>query len=489
MHDNHLHPPSLRIFCITEMWERYGFYVIQTLLALFLTIHYQWTDKRIYFLVSAFTSLNYLSPLIGGWIADRFLGQKQAVLIGATLLFFSYTGLAFIHSDQTLSFFLAGVIVGTGLLKPNISSLLGSAYSENSLKRDSGFTIFYMGLATGIILGTLLPSQLQAYLGWSSSFGSAAIAMLIAIAVFAYGIWRYKISDCQPYEYRLNKTVIALILVSLIAIVSFYVLNDPDLANYLIIIIGFWAIGYFMWSIKQESSFQSKKTLIIAFLCLTSILFWAFYFQMFMSLTLFLFRVVDPDLFGLKFYPPYFISIQSLGLILFGLIFTRINHYSQKKYALGLEETASQTANKFLWSMIFVTAGYLLIVFICKFESSSQLISPLYFIPVYLLISLAEILLSPVGLSAVSRLASNKKISTMVGIFFVTLGIGAYLSGKLADITVVPSEGLSITELKVHYANAFNKQFYILLGATLLSILFNYLIKKLIRNAVLLKSE
>lgn len=484
--DIHLHPPSLRIFFVTEMWERYGFYVIQTLLALFLTIHFKWPDKKIYFLVSAFTALNYLSPFLGGWLADRFLGQKQAILIGAIVLFFSYFCLSFIDTNSSLTLFLAGIVVGTGLLKPNISSLLGNEYPENSLKRDNGFTLFYMGLATGIVLGTLLPSQLQAHFGWSLTFASAALAMLVAIGIFVYGIRRYQIVDCQPDHYTWNKLVSALGLISLLWIFSFYILNRPNWANYMILLIGLFAIGYFIWSIMHESPFQARKTSIVVLLCLTSVLFWAFYFQMFMSLTLFLFRVADPSLFNIKFYPPYYISIQSIGLILFGFILTRKPENFSNKPHSTLEETAHQAANKFLWSMIFMTLSYFLIVLICDWDPSSQLLSPLYFIPVYLLISLAEILLSPVGLSAVSRLANNQKVSTFVGIFFVTLGVGAFLSGKLADLTVLPSQDLSIEEIKIHYGKGFKQQLYILLGGTLLSLVFNYLIKRLIQSARLL---
>ena len=436
------HPPSLRIFVVTEMWERYGFYVVQTLLALFLALHFKWPDKKIYFLVSSFTALNYLSPLVGGWIADHLLGQKRAIIVGAIVLLLSYVSLALMTSDHGLTLYLAGITVGTGLLKPNISSLLGNEYPEGSSGRDSGFTIFYMGLAGGIILGTILPSQLSYQFGWSVSFASAGIAMLIAIAVFTFGINHYRIADYHPYEFQYKKIVKAVFTITLLWIVSFYILNYPALANYMVVGIVVWCASYFLYTIKHESALQARKTLVIGLLCLISVLFWAFYFQMFMSLTLFILRVVDPMLFGIKFYPPYYISIQSIGLIIFGCLLTR------KKQHLNLEHSGRQTANKFLLSMLFMTAAYFIIAVICRFGTSETLLSPMYFIPVYLLIALAEILLSPVGLSAVSFLASTKKVSTMIGIFFVTLGIGAFLSGKLADLTITPAGNMSIVILK-----------------------------------------
>ena len=117
-------PPSLRTFFATELWERYGFYVVQTLLALYLALHFKWPDKQVYALVGSFTALSYLSPVVGGWMADHLLGQKRAILIGAIVLLVSYVALSFTVSDFALSYSLAGITVGTGLLKPNISSLL-----------------------------------------------------------------------------------------------------------------------------------------------------------------------------------------------------------------------------------------------------------------------------------------------------------------------------------------------------------------------------
>ncbi|HAT8189743.1 TPA: MFS transporter, partial [Legionella pneumophila] len=189
------HPKSLRIYFTTEMWERYGFYAVQSLLALYLALHFKWPDKEIYSLVGSFTALTYLSPLVGGWIADKLIGQKRAILLGAIVLFLSYCMLSLIDNSLALTSSLAGVAVGTGLLKPNISSLLGNEYPVGSTKRESGFTIFYMGITTGIILGTTLPSKFSEYFGWSASFTSASIGLIIAFVVFLFGIHQYKIKD------------------------------------------------------------------------------------------------------------------------------------------------------------------------------------------------------------------------------------------------------------------------------------------------------
>jgi POT family proton-dependent oligopeptide transporter len=186
---------ALSVFFSTEMWERYGFYVVQSLLALFLSVHLHLSDDYTYTLVGSFTALTYISPIVGGWIADNCLGQKNAVLLSTLLLFCSYIILALAHNLAHLLFALAMIAVGTGLLKPNISALLGKQYVKGDPKRNSGFTIFYLGITLGIVLGTTLPSKLQAMYGWSACFFNASIGLVLAFLVFYFGVRVLKIKE------------------------------------------------------------------------------------------------------------------------------------------------------------------------------------------------------------------------------------------------------------------------------------------------------
>ncbi|WED44646.1 peptide MFS transporter [Legionella cardiaca] len=456
------------------MWERYGFYVVQTLLALYLAFHFKWQDERVYALVGTFTALTYLSPVIGGWIADHLLGQKRAILVGAVFLFFSYLSLFLIASDNALTAALAGIAVGTGLLKPNISSLLGNEYHEGSPRRESGFTIFYMGITTGIILGTTLPSLLHYHFGWSIAFASAALGMVIAFFVFLFGVHRYKIADYHPSELTPPKAIKAFFIMFLLWIASFTILHYPSLADITFAVVILLCFIYLIDVIKRETPKQARQTIVIGLLCIISVMFWAFYFQMFLSLTLFISRVVEPKLFGILFPPPYYVSIQSIGMIIFGYFLSR------SRPQLDSTHSGIKTGNKFILSMIFITLAYVLIMLVSKSSHGTTLLSPLYFIPAYLMISIAELLLSPVGLSAITVLASRKKVSTMMGIFFVSLGIGAFLSGKLATLTAVKPEELSILQLKAHYTHTFTHLLYILLAATFICIILNKVIKSLL---------
>lgn len=470
------HPRSLRTFFATEMWERYGFYVVQTLLALYLALYFHWPDKRVYALVGSFTALTYLSPVVGGWIADHLIGQKRAILAGTVCLFFSYLCIGFVSSSAHLCLILAGISVGTGLLKPNISSLLGNEYPENAPNRENGFTIFYIGLTTGIIFGTTIPSYLNELYGWSTAFISAAAGMIVAACVFIHGIYYYKIKDYHNYQFGIDKIGLAGVLIFSLWVLAFYILNYPKLADGMFFLVVISSVSYFVYTIRHEQPQQAKQTIVLGLLCVISVFFWAFYFQMFLSLTLFIARVVRPTVFGFQFPPPYYVGIQSIGMIILGLILSknRLSFITPAQHAI-------RTGNKFLISIGAMVIAYSLITTICHFSFPAGLLSPIYLIPAYLVISLAELLLSPVGLSAVTILACRKKVSTMMGIFFVSLGLGAYLSGKLASLTAIPDGEHSIIFLKAHYASAFTELLYILLFITVLCLLINSMIKYLMK--------
>jgi proton-dependent oligopeptide transporter, POT family len=471
------HPSSLPIFFATEMWERYGFYVVQTLLALYLALNFHWPDKQIYTLIGSFTALTYISPVIGGWIADHLIGQKRATLLGTFLLFISYLTLGRQAVGHTLPFALAGIAVGTGLLKSNISSLLGNQYPKNSASRESGFTIFYMGITTGIILGTTLPSYLNRHFGWSMSFMSAALGILIGMLTFVYGIYRYRIQDYSPYQFSVIKTCQALLILLVLWVSAFLIILSPKIADTVFIIVASACFLYLTRCVSQESKQQSKKTLVILLLCIISAMFWAFYFQMFLSLTLFIARVVKPTLAGLPFPPPYYVAIQSLGMIFIGTFLAR------NKRTRSLVKKGTHAGDKFVFAMLIMTLAYALITWVTHLSLlTSALLSPLWIIPAYLCISLAELLLSPVGLCAITVLANPKRVSTMMGIFFVSLGMGGFLSGKFASVTAIPLNNPSLANIKLHYELAFTKIFWILVSLTVISIGLNMLIRRLMRD-------
>lgn len=469
----YLHPPALKTFFATEMWERYGFYVVQSLLALVLALHFGWTDNAVYTLVSAFTGLTYLTPIMGGWIADTWLGQKKAIIIGASFLLISYVALATMSTDVYLRLALAGIAVGTGLLKPNISSLLGHSYPEHSPARESGFTIFYMGITSGIILGTTLPSYIQQACGWSATFASAALGILFALFVFRYGVKRYQIQDYQEALPDLSSVLFkSMGSIFLIWLGCYGVLMSPKLGGIVFSLVLIFSITYIVRAASREKERQAKQTLVLGMLCLISVLYWAFYFQMFLSLTLFIARLVKPTVWGISFPAPFYVCIESIGMLIFGYFLAK------QRAQLSKSQTAIRAGNKFFIAMLAIALSYGLIMMSMVITPSHALISPFLIIPAYLLISISELLLSPVGLSIVTVLADRKRVSTLMGIFFVSLSLGGYLSGLLAKATNINPTWTDTDMIRAHYFHGFSLLTWILLASIMVSFLINFFIKK-----------
>ena len=479
---NHLkQPKTLSIFFLTEMWERYGFYVIQTLLAIYLTFHFQWPDSKVYSLVGSFTALTYLSPFVGGWIADRFLGQKTAVLLGAIILLLSYIVLGFGKTQFTLMHALASISIGTGLLKPNIASLLGTQYTEECVHREQGFTIFYLGITTGIILGTTVPSVLKYYFGWQIAFISAAFGLLFSIISFVFGVLKHHIDDYHPKKIKLKDMVSTSITLMLLWPLCGHILLHPEFADIIFPLISILAILYLSYCIYTEPKTQSIKTLLILLLCSVSVIFWAFYFQMFMSLTLFIIRAVKSELFHIYIAPPYYVALQSLGMIVLGIILTRKNHPM-----LPIAKKAIDISKKFTWAMFYMLLAYGLLVGVCKMSAPAAKISPFFIAVAYLCISIAELLLSPVGISAITVLSCRKKVSTMMGIFFVSLGVGGFLSGKLANLTAIEDTHVPLNLMKILYTKGFIQLTMILSLGFILTLMIHFFIHKYISKRLVL---
>ena len=472
---NQQFPPSLPVFFLTELWERYGFYVIQTLLALYLALHFAWPDTKVYALVGSFTALTYLSPFIGGFIADRYLGQKNAILLGAIILFISYIILGSSHEIPTLIKALASISIGTGLLKPNISCLLGNQYTDDSVKREQGFTIFYLGITCGIILGTTLPSIFQHHFGWQLAFYSAAVGMALSFLSFSYGIIHFEIHDYIPRKRHFLDLLLTCIILIFLWPFTTYILLHQEFANFIFPAITVLSLAFLLQNYYREKQNERYKILIILFLCCISVLFWAFYFQMFMSLVLFIKRLVAAKFLGITFPPPYYVAIESLGMLVIGYILTKIS----ARRIHNPQEEIQGIANKFTYAMVILCFTYGLLLLLCIFHPQTQRISPILMFPLFLSISLAELLLSPVGIAAISMLASKKNVSTMMGIFFVSLGLGGFYSGRLANLTAIPPEITDLNQIQTFYMHGFFRLFIVLCGCFVITLFLRRRIFKL----------
>ena len=259
---------------------------------------------------------------------------------------------------------------------------------------------------------------------------------------------------------------------------AYFVLMHPGCADAAFSGVVLLAGAYLLHAYCTEPREQARKSAIIALLCTVSVLFWAFYFQMFLSLTLFILRIVEPSWYGLHIPPPYYVTIESLSMLIIGFFLARLT----PKITLRIQE-GQRAGNKFCLAILLTTLAFGLIVLLLQLSlNSGKLLSPLTIIPAYCLFALAELLLSPVGLCTITVLSSRKKVSTMMGVFFVSLGIGGFLAGKLATLTAIPhADKISLVSLKIAYLHAFYVLFAVLIGALLLTLLINQLIRQLSR--------
>lgn len=458
----------------TEVWERYGFYAVQSLLALVLSLHFSLNDSDVFTLTGAFTALTYVSPIIGGWIADRHIGQRHAIALGALLLLISYILVMFCSNIQSLTFALSITVMGTGLLKPNNSAWLGSPYADQN-KKNRAFIFFYLSITIGIILGSSLPTTLMHHYGWQVCFASAAISLAIALAIFLSCAYRqafkkFNTPALNDQPYPLLKTLATILLSVLIFKL---VLTNVHFALFFFIIILVTAIGTMLNIANKEEPQQQIKTRALSLLMITSTLFWSFYFQIFTEITLYIERLVNPHLLGLHATPPIYVAIESVGMLAIGGIYL----LRRKKNPPPI--TIAHISLKFLSALFFMLAAYGIILISLYFHlGSHQLISPWPIVCAFLTISLAELLLSPTGLAAVTSLARPPVVGTVMGVFFVSLGFGGFLSGQMARLSSI-HHASSMQAIQLMYWHGLSATTLILCIACLISIIIHYMIRRI----------
>ena len=281
-------PRALSILFFTEMWERYGFYTIQSLLILYLTNALHFTDKHAYALFGAFSALLYGTTVIGGYLADHFIGFRRSIMLGGILYVIGY----FLMAVPThLAFYLALslLIIATGYFKANVSSFLGTFYGEDDPLRDSGFTIFYMGINIGAIIGPFLSAYIATHFGFHYAFIVASLGLALGIIVFYWGKRYYKNKGLLPVGREkkqllpLSKRQHAYIYLGTLAAVFLFMMlvKHTTVVNFLLSALSLLAIAYVIYHILKLHQEKRQKLLALLVLMIFATIFWAFYMQLF----------------------------------------------------------------------------------------------------------------------------------------------------------------------------------------------------------------
>ncbi len=464
-------PRGFSVFFLTEMWERYGFYILQTLMVFYLLQQVHLLDSEAYVIVGSFTALAYINSIFGGFIADKLIGYTGSVILGAIILCFGYAILGVAHNEKILLIALAVVSVGTGILKPNISSMLSVLYTKNDSRKETGYTLFYVGVYVGAICGSLLGGYIQKYFGWGSVYASATVGLFIALCTFSYSVRKLKLKDTRFQHINIANYIGAILSVILLIFVAYNVLINEFLSLLYFVIIGLFSFGFVLFCIFKHHGQQRLKLLAFLILTLFSVVYWAIYFQQFFSISLATIRVSDLQGLPASAMP----AIVSFGVIIFGPLMNMLWIWLRQRNK-DLSIPAKFSLSFLLNSLSFLVLSFSL--WIALKTNSHQYI---YFIVIaYLLIAIGELCISPIGLAMVSTLVPERLTGAMMGIFLLSIGFGGKLAGVLATNSAIDVKLESLAEMERIYLNAFNVYFVFSLLTFIVALIVTPFIRRLI---------
>ena len=429
------HPKGLFVCFATEMWERFSYYGMRALLILYLTKHWEFTDATSYLIYGAYTSLVYIMPVFGGMLADQILGSKKAVTYGAILLVFGHLGMTVESNEQIFYLSLALIVSGVGFLKPNISTMVGALYEEGDPRRDSGFTIFYMGINIGAFTATLLCGYLGEEIGWAYGFGAAGIGMLLGLFIFLWG-QKYLEGLAEPpsnkYMTKVNGISFenwAYISGVVMVLVTWFLVQNSQLVGQLlggfgVIFIGAWLL----YALLKCAPEERDRLIVVGILILFSLIFWALFEQAGSSLNILTDRGVDRMIFGWEVPASMFQSLNA------GFIFTIAPLFALLWIALAKRNMEPSTPIKFSIGIVLVGLGFLALVYGMNSSEGLQT-GVIWIVLIYLLHTLGELCLSPVGLSSVTKLSPQRIVGFMMGMWFFASAAGNYVASLIAKGT------------------------------------------------------
>ena len=553
------HPKGLAVLFFTEMWERFSYYGMRGLLIIYLTQHFLFSDERSAVMYGAYTALVYVMTIIGGTLADRYLGQRKAVTFGAILLVLGHFGMAFegegskeiltyqgqeyqvtldgrggdanqiIVSDSgqseisfndgatqmiiadpsavglpaqiataeyttriekeemyvnILYLSLALIIAGVGYLKANISTIVGALYNLEDPRRDSGFTLFYMGINLGSFLSSIFCGYLGIVYGWKYGFGLAGIGMLLGLLVFIWGQKHLGGRAEPPHPAKLKKSVLGpinvewmcyLVGVAIIAVSMLLVMNSDLIPDWFVLSLGIavfiFLVGYSFTKLHGEE--RSRMWAAIYFV-LAQIPFWALFEQAGSSLNLFTDRLVDRTMFGWSVPAPVFQSLNA------GFIFLFAPLIAWMWIALAKRGREPSTPVKFSLGVFGVGLGFLALVAGMKASGSAGMTAVYFIFLIYWIHTMSELMLSPVGLSAVTKMAPARVVGMAMGAWFLYSGLSNYLAGVIARGTGAETIGGQLTDVaaaKATYATVYTNVAYVAMGIGVFMLIISPLIK------------
>jgi proton-dependent oligopeptide transporter, POT family len=454
------HPRQLYMLFFAEMWERFSFYGMKALLLAYMVTQLKFDEPKGYAILGSYAALVYTMPMFGGMIADRFLGYQRAVLFGGILMSIGHFILA-VPQDWSFFYGMAFIICGNGFFKPNISSLVGTLYSNNDPRKDSAFSLFYMGINIGAALGGLLCGYVGQRINWHYGFGLAGFFMILGLVVFYFGKKSLKEKGLPPNLQALNKPVFGFIKTEwliyggtlLMAPVIVSLFHSYEIMDYIMFGLGGVSLIYIFYIGSRLDAVAKFKLFAALVMIIFSVLFWSFYEQNSGSLNLFAMRNVDMNIMGYNL-PPLSVNnfLPPGWVIVLSFVFAWLWPWLNKR---GKEPS---TPLKFALSFILMGIGFFVFYIACRSSISTGHIPLWTFVAGYFFIISGELCLSPIGLSMVTKLSPVKIVAMMMGIWFFASAIGEFFAGKIGSLMSVPEkvQDNAIASMP-YYADILNK--------------------------------
>jgi len=460
------HPRALSTLFFTEMWERFTFYGLRALLVLFLVDAvdnggYGLDDKTATAIYGLYTAAVFMAALPGGWIADRLIGAQRAVMIGGTLMTIGTLMLAIPGPKQLFFGGLVVIILGVGLLKPNVSTLVADLYPEGGGRRDAGFTIFYMGINLGAFIGPLIAGWLAARYGWRTGFLAAAIGLPIGLLQFWLSRRLFNGAGATPNRNdggaglaadwrRLGLALAVLATVAAVLFSGLVHLDPTRLAQGAAYVLVGMAALYFLYLFTGAGldAVERRRMIVVLVMFLAVASFWSGYEQAGSSLNLFAKRHIDRMVGGFEIPAGWFQSVQPAFVILLAPVFSAL------WVRLAQRQMDPAAPLKFAFGLLLMGLGFLFMVAAANIVAGGASAPAYLLILTYLLTVFGELCVSPVGLSTVTKLAPARLMGQMMGVWFLGSSLGKLMAGLIAggfdpnNLAAMPGRFLGI----VYYA-------------------------------------
>jgi POT family proton-dependent oligopeptide transporter len=493
------HPKGLFVCFGTEMWERFSFYGMKYLLLLYLTKYHLFTDSMGLDVLGGYAAMVYAMPVIGGLLADRYLGMRKAVIFGGCLLVLGHLGMAIegerasniggvVTRDegalQVFYFSLALIVIGVGFLKPNISTIVGQLYEADDPRRDSGFTIFYMGINIGAFSAALLCGYLGETFGWGYGFGAAGIGMLFGLATFIKG-QPHLMGHAEPKNPSLLKEVgfaglnkeLTIYLCALAGVIAVWrMLQYHAVVEATLNIMSLTVLGGMAWFLTQRcNKVERERMVVLIVLTMSTVVFWALFEQSAASMTLYADRVLNRNFLGIEWTAAQFGSLNAMFIFLlapgFAWLWTK----------LGKNGIEPSTPVKFALGIAQAGLGFGALVIGATMPDETGRVAAIWLILAYMLHTMGELCLSPVGLSAVTKLAVPSVVGMMMGSWFLATAYSEFVAAQLSKMAAIETESGQVADIGLalaSYTNLFENLLWVGLGAGAFMLVISPLLRK-----------